>query len=72
MRFFAGKGGERNMKTHAVYFITECVYLAESLDDAIAMVNTFDDTSGFDIVEITDENRDRILEDFGEFENLPL
>lgn len=55
------------MKTHAVYFISECVYLAESLDEAIGMINTFDDKSGFEIVEITDENRDRILEDFGEF-----
>lgn len=54
------------MKTHAVYFISECVYLAESLDEAIGMVNTFD-ANGFEIVEITDENRDRILEDFGEF-----
>lgn len=54
------------MKTHAIYFISECVYLAESLDEAISMVNTFD-ANGFEIVEITDENRDRILEDFGEF-----
>lgn len=54
------------MKTHAIYFISECVYLAESLDEAIRMVNTFD-ANGFEIVEITDENRDRILEDFGEF-----
>lgn len=56
--------GDVDERKWAIYFMGECIALVETWEEAEDALRAYDNAC--EIVEITDENRERILEDYGD------